>query len=580
MSEERFLSAMLAWRQYLASANPSLATAVREEWNRWLTEQRAEPPNLSKPQLIVVAQLSCSEDLMAHVGLAQLLALQNVRCSVVLSFPTAPMMRIAQAQARREAWHGLVHIVASSECRELLNDIPADAPLAVFSSPAILDPQSLRQMFMMRHPWKVLPQRNRDGSPYQIFLAGTGYLGRAGDYSEWEAIQSDEETPVADLPLVRSDAAGLGLSSNRRAAIRWNRWPNADSTLETMDLNGSGVDVPFIENGDELIIRTDREPLPSAVIERRSARLCALHQSLNIRVPGAMLTTAPKIVRLESHKADGRVIGTNLVVRVPASQLQPWMISSYLNRGGGGNPVIRAFAEGVGCRLAYAEDEPDTLSDIPVVWGVLRDSARIISQAAAQSLYFFYIDHAYFDRGHGKSYRITRNRYEAGPLRKCPSDRLAKLGVSIKPWRKSGREIIVCPPTEYFAQAHRCADWLDMTLESLRRFTDRPITIREKPQPGETAVPLRTALKSAHALVTHSSNVAIEAACLGTPVFVNEASAAAPIGQTDLSNIETPLYADREPWLQHLAYNQFSLDEIGEGEAWRLLLELEEREFV
>jgi hypothetical protein len=242
--------------------------------------------------------------------------------------------------------------------------------------------------------------------------------------------------------------------------------------------------------------------------------------------------------------------------------------------------VVRAFANGIGCRLAYAEDEPETLSDIPVVWGVLRGSARIISQAKTQSLYFFYIDHAYFDRGHGKSYRITRNRFEAGAVRKCPSDRLGKLGVELKPWRMSGREIIVCPPTGYFAEAHQCADWLDATLEALRKATDRPITIREKPQPGKAAVPLRTALASAHALVTHSSNVAIEAACLGTPVFVNQASAAAPVGETDLSKIETPLYPDREPWLQHLAYNQFSIDEIARGDAWRLLLELEEREFA
>jgi hypothetical protein len=579
MKEDRFLSAMLAWRQLLANANPGLLTAVREEWDRWLAEQRAQPPDPSKPRLIVVADLSCSEDLTAHVGFAQLLALKNVRCSVVLSFPTVRMMQIAQAQARREAWQGLVQIVESSECRQLLKDLPADAPVARFFGPAILDPQSLRQMFLIRHPWKVLPQRNRYGSPYRTFLAGTGYVGRAGDYFDWEAAQPYEDASLADYDLMQTEAADLGLSSTRRP-VSWNQWPDADSTLETTDSNEGRIDLPFIEEGDELVIRMDREPLPSAVIERRSARLCAPDEPLNIRVPGSMLTTAPKIVRLESHKADGRVIGTNLVVRIPASKLRPWMISSYLNRGGGGNPVIRAFAEGIGCRLAYAEDEPETLSDIPVVWGVLRDSARIISQAKAQSLYFFYIDHAYFDRGHGKSYRITRNRYEAGPLRKCPSDRLAKLNVEIDPWQKSGREIIVCPPTDYFVEAHQCADWLDTTLETLRNATDRPITIREKPQPGKTAVPLKTALKSAHALVTHSSNVAIEAACLGTPVFASEASAAAPIAETDFSRIETPVYPDREPWLQHLAYSQFSLDEIRAGDAWRHLLELEEREFV
>jgi hypothetical protein len=256
------------------------------------------------------------------------------------------------------------------------------------------------------------------------------------------------------------------------------------------------------------------------------------------------------------------------------------MISAFLNRGGGGNPVVRAFANGVGCRLAYAEDEPEELQDIPVVWGVLRQSDRILAQAKRQGLYFFYIDHAYFNRGHGKTYRITRNAYEAGPVRECSGDRLSELDVDVRPWRKAGREIIVCPPTDYFMQAHGCPDWLDETLSGLRRLTDRPITVRMKPQPGEQAVPLPEALKKAHALVTHSSNVAIEAACLGTPVFVDGASAAAPVGLTDLSQIESPAYPDRDPWLAHLAYNQFSFEEIGDGRAWTMLLDLEERPYV
>ena len=91
---------------------------------------------------------------------------------------------------------------------------------------------------------------------------------------------------------------------------------------------------------------------------------------------------------------------------------------------------------------------------------------------------------------------------------------------------------------------------------------------------------LPEALKTAHALVTHSSNVAIEAVCLGTPVFVSHTSAAAPVGHTDLSHIEKPAYPDRSAWLSHLAYNQFSLEEIADGRAWRMLLELEERDLA
>lgn len=579
MSGEPFLSQMLAWRRMVGS-KPELVEAVREEWDRWLLWQRTNPPDVSKPQLVVVADLSCAEDLNAHIGLAQLLALGSVRCAVVLSFPTDAMAQIVRAKARRDAWHGLVHIVDPSERLQSLKRLPPDAPMAVFPGPAILSLQCLQTMFATRHEWRLLPHQDSEGGD-SVFLWGKGFFGRAGDYFDTaDQDQAEQPVPTGALQLLECEPGELGLCTEPPVPAPRNQWPKADSSIEPSRPHEDAIDLPLVEDGDELIIRSFRDPLPSTVIERRFARLCAAGEALKIRLPGSMLTPAPRIARLESFKANGRVTATNLLLRVPPSHLQPWMVSAFLNRGGGGNPVIRAFAQGLGCRLAYAEDEPASLSEIPVVWGVLRESDRILAQAKAQSMYFFYMDHAYFNRGHGKSYRITRNRYEAGPIRKCPTDRLAELAVEVRPWQKSGRDIIVCPPTDYFIEAHDCADWLDTTLEALRNFTDRPVTIREKPQPGESVVPLKTALKSAHALVTHSSNVAIEAACLGTPVFVNPASAAAPIGQTELSAIESPVYPDREPWLAHLAYNQFSFDEIREGEAWRLLLELEEREFA
>lgn len=569
---------MLAWRKLLGT-NPDLVAAIAHEWHRWLLWQRTQPPDVSKPQIVVVAQLSCAEDLKAHVAVAQLLAHPDIRCAVVLAFPTEALARIALGEGRREPWHGLVQIADPSEHLRLLSSLPPDSPLAVFPEPAILNRRSLDAMLVMSKRNALLSQSGSDRADYRRFLWGNGFLGRAGDYPDAAEDQSSEQQPMSASEVLSIEPTELGLTLIESVRPGRNQWPKADRAIEPATGDRT-IELPRIETGDELVIRFNRNPLPSTVIERRSGRLCAADRPLNIRLPGELLSPSPKLVRMECYKVNGSLEGANLLVRVPPTQLQPWMLSAFLNRGGGGNPVIRAFSQGVGCRIAYAEDEPQALSEIPVVWGVLRDSDRIVAQAKARSMYFFYIDHAYFDRGHGKSYRITRNRYEAGPVRKCPTGRLDKLDIETGPWRKSGREIIVCPPTDYFMAAHGCADWLETTLEALGKATDRPIVIRQKPQPGETAVPLKTALKTAHALVTHSSNVAIEAACLGTPVFVNPASAAAPIGETDLSKIETPVYPDREPWLAHLAYNQFSLDEIRAGEAWRLLLELEERELV
>ena len=252
-------------------------------------------------------------------------------------------------------------------------------------------------------------------------------------------------------------------------------------------------------------------------------------------------------------------------------------VNCYQNRAGGGIAVMEGFAAGLGARLIHAED--GYRPGVAVVWGVLRGSKAVLDESRARGGIFYYVDHAYFSRGHGRNYRVCRNGFDAGPVHRCPDDRLRQLRLQVAPWRHGGGPVIVCPPTQFFMQAHACEDWLASTLATLRQHTDRELIIREKPQTGSLQ-PLEEALMGAHALVTHSSNVAIEAVVLGTPVFVAPASAAAPVGLTDLSRIEAPVCPDRMPWLAHLAYSQFSMEEIRSGEVWRLLAEHAERPLV
>lgn len=267
-------------------------------------------------------------------------------------------------------------------------------------------------------------------------------------------------------------------------------------------------------------------------------------------------------------------------VSFPPHLIPAEAVTCFLNRGGAGNPMIKAFAEGLGAQLAFAEDETGPRPCIPLVWGVLRGSDKVISFAELEGRFWFYVDHAYFGRGHQRNYRVSRNAYEAGAVKECPPDRSTALDIQTKPWNRDGSIVLVCPPTEFFMAAHRCESWKEDTLAHLARVTDREIVVREKPLPGETAEPLESVLRRTHALVTHSSNVAVEAALLGTPVFVSPMSAAAPIGSTSLDDIETPVYPDREAWISHLAYSQFSFEEIRDGTAWRLLMENELRPLV
>lgn len=242
-------------------------------------------------------------------------------------------------------------------------------------------------------------------------------------------------------------------------------------------------------------------------------------------------------------------------------------VTCYANYGGAGNDLIYAFAQGHGCRLLYAEnyeigDEPG----IPLVWGVLRGSDFVVSDAIQQGRHFLYCDHAYFDRGHLKNYRILLDRYGLGDLRLCPSDRFSSLDIHLMPWRKSGAHILVCPPTEYFMKAHYCPNWTANTLSTLSQLTDRPIVVREKPRPDLPQPTLMEQLTDCHALVTHSSNIAIEAVIAGVPVFVDPECAAIAVGEYDLNRIEQPRMPDRELWLFNLSYSQFRFEEVLKGE--------------
>jgi hypothetical protein len=72
--------------------------------------------------------------------------------------------------------------------------------------------------------------------------------------------------------------------------------------------------------------------------------------------------------------------------------------------------------------------------------------------------------------------------------------------------------------------------------------------------------------------VTHSSNTAVEAARLGIPVFVEPTSAAAPVGNLRLDNLESPAMPDnRRQWFSSLLMQQFSLAEMQAGVAFKYL---------
>lgn len=166
-------------------------------------------------------------------------------------------------------------------------------------------------------------------------------------------------------------------------------------------------------------------------------------------------------------------------------------------------------------------------------------------------------------------YRWHLNGFQMQSVRSVSDDRWKALDTPMRPWVKGGRHIVIAAPSKTYVQFHRIENWLEQTLDAISRITDRQLVIRHKEQ--VLTRPLWRDTDGAHCLVTHGSLAAVEAAVLGCPVFVHPDSAAALVGKTNLQEIETPVYPDREGWVRSLAYSQWNEHELVDGTLWKML---------
>jgi hypothetical protein len=169
----------------------------------------------------------------------------------------------------------------------------------------------------------------------------------------------------------------------------------------------------------------------------------------------------------------------------------------------------------------------------------------------------------------GGYYRWHLNGFQMMKVRDVPGDRWKALQTDIKPWVRDGRHIVIAAPSKTYAKFHGIEGWIGDTIDALARLTGRQLVIRDKEHCRTR--PLQADLEGAHCLVAHGSIAAVESVILGCPVFVHPDSAAALVGRTDLKDIDSPVYPDREPWLNSLAYCQFNERELVDGTLYRLI---------
>ena len=253
---------------------------------------------------------------------------------------------------------------------------------------------------------------------------------------------------------------------------------------------------------------------------------------------------------------------------------------------------VDAFVKGSGRGKIYQFRDLKVLPEEELtMYGILAGSGEIYKWCQKENKNFYFMDHGYFTNAHDSPHwlRITKNKHCQNILQDRPTDRYEKYFKNqLKPWHK-GNKILVLPPTNAISNFFGAEDWLDTTLQTLKQHTDRQIDIREKPynptieidHVGATVKVDRPTVhkgtidwKQYFATVTYNSNTMIASLENGVPVFCDPLNcAAAPISETDFPKIETPKYGDRIALFSSLAYNNWSLKEMADGTAWRMLNE-------
>ena len=169
------------------------------------------------------------------------------------------------------------------------------------------------------------------------------------------------------------------------------------------------------------------------------------------------------------------------------------------------------------------------------------------------------------------------------------------LGLELKDYRTSGNHILLLLQRNggWSMGTLDVQDWANKVINTLRKFTDRPIVIRLHPGDKTSQEIVKTNnpkckivfsknvflstnknliddLKNCWAAINYNSSPVVGAAIEGYPIFVLDPSKSQclEIANTDLSAIENPMLPNRQKWIERLSMFHWNFDELKSGECW------------
>jgi hypothetical protein len=233
--------------------------------------------------------------------------------------------------------------------------------------------------------------------------------------------------------------------------------------------------------------------------------------------------------------------------------------------------------------------DPNDKTKPLVVRGVIKRDH--VNQCIKDGRDFYYIDTGYLGNfpsvgnPSGKKiwHRVVKNENQHSTIKEVPSDRWERLveqdpRLEWKGWKNHDKKILLVMPNPKACKYYNFDydEWVEETKDKISRYTGLPVETRIKGSRSERnkGYTIHDALDSGtYATVAFNSIAALESVLYGVPAFVSVPCAAAPLSSFDLSQLDAPFKPSEElivKQCRHVAYGQFTIEEIENGTAYEL----------
>lgn len=159
-----------------------------------------------------------------------------------------------------------------------------------------------------------------------------------------------------------------------------------------------------------------------------------------------------------------------------------------------------------------------------------------------------------------------------------PADRYEKYYTGLlQPWDTTGKYVLILgqTPGDSALYGLDVNKWVD---ECIGFFKEKDIPYVYRPHPGECIVTLdvapglKEAVQDAFCVVTYNSSAGVQSILAGKPtISMHKGSMVWGITKHTLEDCLIPHTPDRARWLINLAYTQWRMEEMANGDTWEHL---------